>query len=534
MSVSGDTDVVGADMASVIDSMLTVFTGASLNDQTVVQNPSFAEAQPHAVWVHALLEHNWGRTYSITIQAETIAANLFQYDNSMMNGLQALKPWQTFMHHPKGAYLGLINATQAIGGFAAYPLIDGVENTAFTLAAVCCFIFLGTGLQTGAKSRDVYCISIICRYEFCLFSARYPCLVGETAYPTHRGIITAIFQTLYYVGSTLSAWVTFGTRNMDSSWAWSIPSLLQFAIPILVVGIAIAAPESLRFLIARGRTEEARAILVKHHAGGDEDSPLVAFEVAEIESALKEFHAQASYMDMLRTKGNRHRTFVGLTLGIFAQWNGYLVSVLKTVKIASTTNQTLINGFLQVFNLIAAVTAAGLVDKLGRRFLLITSSVGMLICYIIITGLAGCYAETKHAGVGIAVVPMLFVYYFFYDIAFTPLIASYPVENWPYQLRSRGIVLTHAATYAALFFNLFVNPIALAAIAWKYYIVYVAILVFICITVWFTYPETSGYSLEEIAVVFNGEDAKIVNPDKVLESVDAHIANKKEVAEIEG
>jgi MFS family permease len=340
----------------------------------------------------------------------------------MMNGLQALPPWQEFMHHPKGAFLGLINAVQALGGFAAYPFMSIVAQRFGRKPSMytgCFFIALGTGLQTGAQSRDMFIVSRLVVGMSSAFFGAVPMLVGEAAYPTHRGIVTSVFQTLYYVGSLLSAWVTYGTRNMASSWAWRIPSLLQVAIPVLIFGAACAVPESPRFLIARGRVEEARATLVKYHAGGDENSPLVAFEIAEIESALsleRQFRKQASYLDMIRTKGNRHRTFVGLTLGVFAQWNGvgivsyYLVSVLKTVGIASTTQQTLINGFLQLWNLILAVTAAGLVDKLGRRFLFITSSVGMLICYIIITGLAGSYAETKHAGVGIAVVPMLFIY----------------------------------------------------------------------------------------------------------------------------
>jgi MFS family permease len=224
---------------------------------------------------------------------------------------------------------------------------------------------------------------------------------------------------------------------------------------------------------------------------------------------------------------------------VFAQWNGvgiisyYLVSVLKTVGIASPTQQTLINGFLQLWNLIAAVTAAGLVDKLGRRFLFITSSVGMLVCYIIMTGLAGRYAQTHHASVGIAVVPMLFLYYGFYDIAFTPLVAAYPVEIWPYELRSRGVVVTHALTYAALFFNLFINPIALAAIAWKYYIVYVVILIIICLTVFFSYPETRGHTLEEIAVVFDGPSAHVAMPEKILEAVEHQVMEKKTETQIE-
>lgn len=61
----------------------------------------------------------------------------------------------------------------------------------------------------------------------------------------------------------------------------------------------------------------------------------------------------------------------------------------------------------------------------------------------------------------------------------------------------------------AVSFNIFVNPIALEAIAWKYYIVFVAVLVggtFVC---YFYYPETRGYTLEEIAVVFDGDEAEV-------------------------
>ena len=88
----------------------------------------------------------------------------------------------------------------------------------------------------------------------------------------------------------------------------------------------------------------------------------------------------------------------------------------------SVTKQTLISGFLQLFDLIVAVSAATKVDRLGRRTLLLTSSVGMLICYIIITGLSGSFATTGNSATGLAVIPMLFIYYGFYDIAFTPLV----------------------------------------------------------------------------------------------------------------
>lgn len=58
-----------------------------------------------------------------------------------------------------------------------------------------------------------------------------------------------------------------------------------------------------------------------------------------------------------------------------------------------------------------------------------------------------------------------------------------------------------------MFFNTFVNPIALDAIEWRYYIVFIAVLVVFGVTAYFWYPETKGYSLEEIAVIFDGPGA---------------------------
>ena len=69
--------------------------------------------------------------------------------------------------------------------------------------------------------------------------------------------------------------------------------------------------------------------------------------------------------------------------------------------------------------------------------------------------------------------------------------------------------MTQMVCYGAIFFNVFVNPIALDAIGWRYYIVFVIILVVIIITIYFFYPETNGHSLEGMAVVFDGPSADV-------------------------
>lgn len=111
---------------------------------------------------------------------------------------------------------------------------------------------------------------------------------------------------------------------------------------------------------------------------------------------------------------------------------------------------------------------------------------------------------------------------------------SYPAEIWPFALRARGIAVTLTSTYTAMLFNVFVNPIALASIAWKYYLVFVAVLVVAWFTIYFTYPETRGHSLEEMAVIFDGGDAEVPSSTEILEKMDeAHRLNKHIVAHVE-
>lgn len=205
--------------------------------------------------------------------------------------------------------------------------------------------------------------------------------------------------------------------------------------------------------------------------------------------------------------------------------------ILKTIGITSVTEQTLINGFLQLWNLIMSIVGACLVDRAGRRKVLIPSTLIMLISYIFITALSGSFTTTGTAAVGTAVIPFLFIYFAGYDIAFTPLLLAYPAEIWTFSLRAKGVAISMMANYVALIFNQLINPIALEAIAWKYYIVFLVILMVILFTVYFCYPETKGYSLEEIAVIFDGERARVTEFVTAKEGMEDERTGKSEHAE---
>ena len=82
---------------------------------------------------------------------------------------------------------------------------------------------------------------------------------------------------------------------------------------------------------------------------------------------------------------------------------------------------------------------------------------------------------------------------------------------------------------AMVFFNTFVNPVALEAIDWKYYFVFLAVLVSMVVSVWFWYPETRGLTLENVAWIFDGEQAEVgvVSAKEVLEGEKADEEKKR-------
>lgn len=94
------------------------------------------------------------------------------------------------------------------------------------------------------------------------------------------------------------------------------------------------------------------------------------------------------------------------------------------------------------------------------------------------------------------------------------------VEVFPFQQRAKGIAVEQLTVRFAVFFNTYVNPIALDAITWKYYIVYCIWILVEIATVYFLFPETHNRSLEELSFMFEGkevQDQVQKNVDKVLQ-----------------
>ncbi len=181
-----------------------------------------------------------------------------------------------------------------------------------------------------------------------------------------------------------------------------------------------------------------------------------------------------------------------------------------------------------------AYGGALVVDRTGRRPLWLTSAAGMCITYALITAASAVYANSPaddpNTSAGKAVVAFFFLYYAFYNIAMSPLLCSYTVEILPFNLRTKGLFISSECVNASLVFNQYVNPIALPALGWKYYIVYTVWLAFEFVWLYFTIIETKGkfgpLPLEEIAALFDGEDKRM---EIMAMNMELGVANSQQV-----
>lgn len=213
-------------------------------------------------------------------------------------------------------------------------------------------------------------------------------------------------------------------------------------------------PESPRFLIAKGKYEQALKVLADAHARGNQDDELVQLEYNEIQETIKleqEFEGNG-WSELWRTKGNRHRLVILVSLGFFSQWSGngtvsyYMTDVLNQAGITDQHTQLEINGILMIVNFVVALFMCFWIDKLGRRPLFLTATAGMMFSYIIWTVCASIVArDIDNSSAANAEVAFIFIFYCFYNMAWSGLLVGYAVEILPYSIRAkvRSAIDTH-------------------------------------------------------------------------------------------
>ncbi len=152
-----------------------------------------------------------------------------------------------------------------------------------------------------------------------------------------------MYNTVWYVGAIVAAWTTFGTlTTLGGNIQWRLPTGLQCIMPGILLPALYLIPESPRWLISKGRNEEALAFLTKYHGNNDPNDGFAKWEFVEISETLrleKEASSSTGWYELIRTPGNRKRCLLIIATAIFSQCSGnglvsyYLASILDTIGI---------------------------------------------------------------------------------------------------------------------------------------------------------------------------------------------------------
>jgi len=365
-----------------------------------------------------------------------------------------------------------LNAIQNIGQLAALPFCAlacdhfGRKKTLVFGASI---LLVGVVLQAAAQNTGMFIAARgIIGFGLAFNITAAPILIMELAFPTQKAQMVSIYNTLWNLGYIAASWTTYGTFRITSNWAWRIPSLLQAISSIIQILCFFWIVESPRWLVSKDRIDEARDIICHYHGNSNPSDPIVMVELEEIRAAIRlenEASKSTSYASFFQTKGNRLRFAIILAVGFFSQWSGnglisyYLTLILDSIGYTGQETQTLINGLLAIWSLVTCLFFSLIVNRFRRRTMFLTSTITMLITFIIWTGLQSTYEKqvdatgTGNPHVAKGVLAMIFLYSLAFNIGWTPLQVTYVVEILPYNLRARVSVLSINSPTSSRTFN---------------------------------------------------------------------------------
>jgi MFS family permease len=115
----------------------------------------------------------------------------------------------------------------------------------------------------------------------------------------------------------------------------------------------------------------------------------------------------------------------------------YIHTILDQIGITNSNTQLLINAVLQIVNIVVAVGMCFFVDRLGRRLLFLVATAGMLVSFVVWTICSARFAISGSKAAADIVVLIIFVFYVFYNTAWSGLLVGYGVEILPYNIRAK-------------------------------------------------------------------------------------------------
>ncbi|MFG1295113.1 MULTISPECIES: sugar porter family MFS transporter [Xanthobacter] len=424
-----------------------------------------------------------------------LAGALFGFDEGVIAG--ALGPLRTdFGIDPLAE--GVMTAAVPFGALAG-ALIGGRIAPAsgrrrMLLGAALLFI---CGALGSALAWDLWSLTaarLVIGVAVGMAAMMAPLYISESAPTAQRGMLVSIYQLAVTLG-ILGAYVV--GYLLSDSWRWMFA---MGALPALVLFFGIfSQTDTPRWLMARGRQTEARRALA-HLRNVPETHPDVEKELSEIRSASVADLKPGRLSDLF-TPQLRPALYVSMGLFLLQQLSGinaviyYAPTVFQISGFDSTSTQILATAGVGAVNVLMTIVGMLLIDRLGRRLLLLLGFAGTAVAL----GAIAISSATGSPSLGVVALGGLLLYISAFAISIGPLPWVMMAEVFPLNVRSLGMSLASLVNWGFNFLVVFSFPVlvaelGLAGVFAIYALVCIAGLAFTLRAV----PETSGVSLEDI------------------------------------
>jgi SP family sugar:H+ symporter-like MFS transporter len=456
---------------------------------------------------------NLGYISSIVAVA-TIGGLLFGYDSGAVNGTQTgLREAFTLSEGGLGFTVGSLLIGCFVGAFFAATLADRIGRRNVLRLAATLFLF-GALIQGFAASQIIFVLARIAGgVAVGAASVLSPAYISEVAPANLRGRMTTVQQIMIITGLTIAFLVNYALAasaglSTNPFWlgleAWRWMYLMQ-AVPAAVFLMALFfIPESPRFLVSKGRYDDAGKVLTDLFG-----SVVAEAKLREIRDSFSVGHRPR--LSDVTAPGTLLRPVVwaGLVLAVFQQLVGinvifYYGATLWQAAGFSEAQALQTNIISGAVSILACFVTIGFVDRIGRKPLLLVGSAGMSVTlftmvYAFSTGtLEGTQLELP-GSMGLVAVSAALIYSFFFNVSWGPVTWVMLGEMFPNQLRGSALAVCGFAQWFANYLVAQSFPVMLGAFGLAAsYSVYATCSVISFFLVQRIIKETKGRELEEM------------------------------------
>ena len=407
------------------------------------------------------------RLIALVVAVATIGGFMFGYDSGVINGTQhGLESAFNLGRLGIGVNVGAILVGSAIGAFIAGRMSDLIgRRGTMMLSAV---LFLVSAILAGAAETSALFIiaRIIGGLGVGAASVTSPVYISEMTPAYVRGRLSSVQQVMIITGLTgafvanfvLARWAGGSTATLwfdFPAWRWMF--WLQ-AIPAAIYLVALLfIPESPRYLVARGREADARGVLTRLFGEVEAER-----KVAEIRGSLAVDHHRPRLSDLIDKTTGRIRPilWVGVGLAVFQQFVGinvvfyYGATLWQAVGFTedSALQTNILSGALSIGACLATIA---LIDKVGRKPLLLVGSAGMTVSLGIVAWAFSTAVTGVNGGVvlpgnsGLIALIAANAYVVFFNLSWGPVMWVMLGEMFPNQIRGSALAVAGFAQWIA-------------------------------------------------------------------------------------